>query len=73
MLELKISTEMLTDIFTPGIFRTQECVKGLPKGVTLVNVSFDDKTKTVTCLFDDGKLEINPITVTYTRPTVLEV
>lgn len=66
MLELKISTEALTDIFTPDVFRTQECVKGLPKGVTLVDIVFNKKTKTVTYFFDDGKPEVNPVRVTYT-------
>ncbi len=73
MLELKISTEMLTDIFTPGVFGVQECVEGLPKGVTLVDVSFDIITETVTYLFDDGKPEINPMTVTYTSRTMEQV
>lgn len=53
------------DLYTPGMCGMHECVEGLPKDVTLMHIYFDKKTNTVTYFFDDEKVEVNTITLTY--------
>ncbi len=58
MIRLKISRELFTDLFTPGMVIAHECIRGLPVGIELTSIEFDSVHKIITCLFDDGKPEI---------------
>ena len=63
MIKLRISTEALTDLFTPGVLTPHKCVHGLPRNVNLVDISLEDQTAILS--FDDGKEQVTEIRVTY--------
>jgi hypothetical protein len=69
--ELRMTTEMLTDLFTPGVLTLHKCVKGLPVGVELFDIVFDKDTKNVSLFFQNderlstGEEMFKSITVTF--------
>ena len=67
MIEIKVTSEVIIDTFTPGILGPVELVEGLPPNVTLVDVSMDI-AGTVTYVFDDGKDELTSPPIAFYRP-----
>ncbi len=65
MIKVKVSTEVIEDLFTPGVLVPHECVDGLPKNATLIDIKKDFPTKTITYYFDDGKEEVTKKAITF--------
>lgn len=52
--QIKMTTEAIQDLFTPGVCPKHECTKGLSKDAELVNVTMNH-LGIVTFVFADGK------------------
>ena len=69
MIELKLTPEIIMDMFTPGIIGPVECVKGLPPMIMLKDVKYEDNI--ITYLFDDGEEEkTTSLVLEFKRPEV---
>ena len=55
MIELKLSTEFLTDLFTPSVALPHRCVEGLPAGAKLMSIIVDEVDNDLCLFFDDGE------------------
>jgi hypothetical protein len=54
MIRIRITQEMMTDLFTPGVLDLHRCVDGLPPTVKgLIDVDMEI-SGTVIMIFDDG-------------------
>lgn len=69
MITLRISAEMFTGLFTPGVMTMHECVDGLPEESKLIGLTFNADMNRIECLFEDGKPELQVISVKYARNT----
>ena len=68
MIELKISQEMLTDLFTPSVVLPHKCVEGLPAGAKLTSIIVDNIDNSLCLFFDDG--EEHPVNEVFPVKTV---
>ena len=66
MIILKMTSELLIDLFTPEQIGPIKCVAGLPEKITLISVSLDI-TGVITYKFDDGKDEVTTLFVKFER------
>ena len=65
MIHLKITSEIITDLMTPGACMPQTLVEGLPAGCELINISFDLKNRIALYVFDDGEAETTDVVLKY--------
>ncbi len=65
MIKITVSSELITDLFTPGICPRHKCVDGLPKDAKLVDIKHNLPTDTIVYYFDDNKQEVTETVITF--------